>query len=87
MASAHFPSVLSNLTLFSGANVITGADSNAQHTQAASTSNTTNGVVFANGRAAPELKRDTGEIIYVENRRVISRASDQTEDIKVVVEF
>ena len=54
---------------------------------AASTSNTTNGVVFANGVAAPELKRDTGEIIYVENRRVISRASDQTEDIKVVVEF
>ena len=76
-----------NLTLFSGANLITGADSNAQHTQAASTSNTTNGVVFVNGRAAPELERDTGEIIYVENRRVISRASDQTEDIKVVVEF
>ena len=76
-----------NLTAFSGAHVITGADSNAQHTLAASTSNTTNGVVFANGVAAPELKRDTGEIIYVENRRVISRASDQTEDIKVVVEF
>jgi len=43
--------------------------------------------VFASGYANPELSRDTGEVIYVENRRAISRASDQTEDIKVVVEF
>ena len=76
-----------NLTAFSGANAVTGATSNAVHTPAASTSGTTNGVVFASGYANPELSRDTGEIIYVENRRAISRASDQTEDIKVVVEF
>ena len=44
-------------------------------------------VVFSGGYASPELDRDSGEIIYVENRRAISRASDQTEDIKVVVEF
>ena len=75
-----------NLTLFSGANAVTGANSNAVHTPA-TTSGTTNGVVFASGYANPELSRDTGEIIYVENRRAISRASDQTEDIKVVVEF
>ena len=30
---------------------------------------------------------DSGEVIYVENRRPISRATDQTEDIKVIVEF
>ena len=76
-----------NLTAFSGANAVTGANSNAVHTPASSTSGTTNGVVFASGYANPELSRDTGEIIYVENRRAISRASDQTEDIKVVVEF
>ena len=76
-----------NLTAFSGANAVTGANSSAVHTPAASTSGTTNGVVFASGYANPELSRDTGEIIYVENRRAISRASDQTEDIKVVVEF
>tara|TARA_Y100001972_G_scaffold85597_1_gene104736 strand:+ start:855 stop:2360 length:1506 start_codon:yes stop_codon:yes gene_type:complete len=75
-----------NLTLFSGANAVTGADSSASHTPSTS-SGTTNGVVFASGYASPELVRDTGDIIYVENRRVISRASDQTEDIKVVVEF
>ena len=75
-----------NLTLFSGTNAVTGANSNAVFTPA-TTSGTTNGVVFASGYANPELSRDTGEIIYVENRRAISRASDQTEDIKVVVEF
>ena len=31
------------------------------------------------------MQRDTGEIVYVENRRAISRASDQTEDIKKAV--
>ena len=76
-----------NLTAFSGANAITGATSNAAHTPSTGTSGTTNGVVFASGYAIPELLRDTGEIVYVENRRAISRASDQTEDIKVVVEF
>jgi len=43
--------------------------------------------VFTGGYASPELDRDSGEVIYVENRRAISRASDQTEDIKVVVEY
>ena len=76
-----------NLTLFSGANAVTGATSGAAFTPSTGTSATTNGVVFAAGYASPELVRDTGEIIYVENRRAISRASDQTEDIKVVVEF
>jgi len=75
-----------NLTAFSGTNAVTGANSSAAHTPA-TTSGTTNGVVFASGYANPELSRDTGEVIYVENRRAISRASDQTEDIKVVVEF
>ena len=75
-----------NLILFSGTNAVTGATSGASFTPA-TTSGTTNGVVFASGYANPELSRDTGEIIYVENRRAISRASDQTEDIKVVVEF
>lgn len=76
-----------NLTAFSGANAVTGANSSAVFTPSVATSGTTNGVVFASGYAIPELTRDTGEIIYVENRRAISRASDQTEDIKVVVEF
>ena len=76
-----------NLTAFSGANAVTGSSSSAVFTPSVATSGTTNGVLFASGYAVPELSRDSGEIIYVENRRAISRASDQTEDIKVVVEF
>ena len=36
---------------------------------------------------ASGLKHDTGTMIYVEYRMPINRASDQTEDIKLVVEF
>ena len=62
-----------NLTLFSGANAISGATSGADHTPSTGTSGTTNGVVFASGYANPELVRDSGDIVYVENRRAISR--------------
>ena len=30
---------------------------------------------------------DSGDIIYLENRKPIQRDSDQTEDIKIIVEF
>jgi len=35
----------------------------------------------------PELEPNTGEFLYVENRRLITRAIDQIEDIKLVIEF
>lgn len=76
-----------NMTAFSGNNAITGSSSSASYNVDTAHSATTNGVVFVSGYATPELDRDTGSIIYVENRRAISRASDQTEDIKVVVEY
>jgi len=77
----------SNLTAFSGGNAVTGSSSSASYSVDTTVSTTVNGVLFASGYATPELQRDTGEIIYVENRRAISRAADQTEDIKVVVEY
>ena len=36
---------------------------------------------------AAGLDDDSGEQIYVEYRAPINRASDQTEDVKLVVEF
>ena len=36
---------------------------------------------------AAEMDQDSGEQIYVEYRAPINRASDQTEDVKLVVEF
>ena len=77
---------------FSGANVITGATSGATGTpDAAADSAVTlsggNTVTFSDGYANPELAADSGDIIYLENRKPISRSSDQIEDIKVIVEF
>ena len=44
----------------------------------------------ANGTGAVtggDLQRFSGDIIYVENRSPISRATDQIEDIKLIIEF
>jgi hypothetical protein len=81
-----------NHVAFSGANTVTGASSGAAATPSATASQavTLAGgtvVTFGSGYLNPELEADSGDIIYVENRRPISRASDQTEDIKIVVEF
>ena len=75
-----------NVTAFSGVNVITGQTSSATGTPQNTTS-TVNNVSFTSGYAAPELQHDSGEILYVENRTKIARATDQTENIKLIIEF
>jgi len=77
---------------FSGANVVTGATSSATGTpDAAADSAVTlaggNTLTFTDGYANPELDPDSGDMIYLENRKPISRSSDQIEDIKIIVEF
>jgi hypothetical protein len=37
--------------------------------------------------AAASIQRATGEIMYVENRRPVTRASNQNEDIKIILTF
>ena len=76
-----------NLVAFSGANAITGQTSSAAATPNTSSSATVNAVVFSSGYSNPELAFDSGDIIYVEERSPITRASDQTENIKLIVEF
>jgi hypothetical protein len=71
----------------SGANTIAGASSGAAGSVDATTNGTILGVTFTNGFATPEIENNSGEIIYVENRRLITRAADQIEDIKLVIEF
>jgi hypothetical protein len=77
---------------FSGENAITGASSGAVATpdagaDTAVTLANASTITFADGYANPELAYDSGDIIYKENRRPISRSTDQTEDIKIIVEF
>ena len=76
-----------NLTAFSGANVITGQTSSATGTPDTSQSGTVNNVTFTSGYATPEIDHDSGDVLYVENRTPIQRATDQTENIKLVIEF
>ena len=63
-----------NATAFSGTNTVTGGTSSATGTP-------------SSHDVTPELTADTGDILYIENRKPISRASDQTENVKLIVEF
>jgi hypothetical protein len=76
-----------DLTAFSGANVITGQGSSATGTPDTSESGTVNNVSFTSGYSEPEIDHDSGDVLYVENRTPIQRATDQTENIKLVIEF
>ena len=80
-------SSLGNRTAFSGANVITGATSAATGTPSAVASETADQITFTSGYKDTELDRHKGDVLYIENRAPITRASDQTENIKLVIEF
>ena len=45
------------------------------------------GMSFVKGVANPEVKKYSGDIIYVDNRAAVTRSSQQKEDIKIVLEF
>ena len=45
------------------------------------------GQTFDKGIANPEVKPQSGNIIYVDNRPSVLRSSNQKEDIKIVLEF
>ena len=45
------------------------------------------GVNFEKGLASPEINKGSGEIVYLDNRPVISRNSRQKEDVKIILEF
>ena len=45
------------------------------------------GVQFTNGLADPEINKTTGDVIYIDNRKLVTRDSRQKEDIKIILEF
>jgi len=75
-----------NLTAFSGTNTITGQSSGATASPSSS-STTVDTIVFTSGYNAGEIDADTGDVMYVENRSPITRAADQTENVKLIIEF
>jgi len=45
------------------------------------------GTIASDGLTDPDILRGSGEIIYIDNRSPITRATDQTEDFKIILEF
>jgi len=72
---------------FGGNGTITGDSSSTTAVPDTSYSSSLNNTTFSSGYANPEMQPDSGDVIYIENRKPISRASDQTEDVKLIVEF
>ena len=65
-------------------NFVDFADSNTIY----SATNTNHGSLNTSSSiTAEEVQRHSGDIIYLENRVAVSRASDQIEDIKLIVEM
>jgi hypothetical protein len=70
-----------------GAAAVTGAQSAAQGNPNTTVNGVVEGINLTNGLGEPEISNNSGDVIYVENRRLITRAPDQIEDIKLVIEF
>ena len=45
------------------------------------------GVSFTKGLADPEINKTTGDVIYIDNRKIVTRDDRQKEDIKIILEF
>jgi hypothetical protein len=45
------------------------------------------GVIFTEGLANPEINKNTGDIIYIDNRPLVERDIRQKEDVKIILEF
>jgi len=95
-----FPEITGNLVEFEGGNPIVGSTSGTSadpdinfpiisgiSTRVINNTEYDLGMAFTNGYAKPEVEPNSGEIIYIDNRGAISRAGDQIEDIKIVIEF
>ena len=95
-----FPEITGNLVEFEGGNAVVGATSGTSGDPdinfpiiAGSSTRVINnteydlGMSFTNGYAKPEIQPNSGDVIYIDNRSAISRAGDQIEDIKIVIEF
>ena len=71
-----------------GGSVILGIDTNFTGITTAINSRTYNlGQSFTNGVSNPEVRKYSGNIVYVDNRPSITRSINQKEDIKVILQF
>ena len=76
------------ISVTSGANFSVGIDSNFSGITTVIDSKQINlGVNFTSGLANPEINKKTGDIIYIDNRKMVKRDVRQKEDVKIILEF
>lgn len=63
------------------------ASSNTVHAGSSTGSLASKGTISAVSSAYPEIQRNSGDIVYLENRGAVARAADQIEDIKLIIEM
>ena len=67
---------------------VSNVGANASFTNSETLTGDSSGLTATLGsQAAGSLTNYDGELLYIENRSAVSRASDQIEDIKLVVKF
>ena len=69
----YYQSAAENFIAFTTAETVTGGTSGAVGT--------------SNAVGNPEVQPYSGDVIYVEQRRPITRAADQVESISLIIEF
>ena len=71
-----------------GSNTTTGYDSIAGSFQTNETITGAGGAsANTNGVAGGDLEKFSGDVLYIENRSPVTRADDQIEDVKLIIEF
>tara|TARA_Y100000289_G_scaffold26340_1_gene25798 strand:+ start:3414 stop:4859 length:1446 start_codon:yes stop_codon:yes gene_type:complete len=61
--------------------------SHTLHSNSTGSSMASKGGVDSVSTAYPEIQRNSGDILYLENRGAVARAADQIEDIKLIIEM
>ena len=72
---------------FSGSALVVDTDFDAANTITVGTKIHELGQTFNDGIANPDVRKHSGEVIYIDNRAPITRSTSQKEELKIVVEF
>ena len=71
-----------------GSNTTVGYDSIAGSFQANETITGAGGAsANTNGVVGGDFEKFSGDVLYIENRSPVTRADDQIEDVKLIIEF
>ena len=77
----------SPITGGSPGNLIINSDFNGESIQGDGGQNIALSQTFSSGKANPDVKKYSGDIIYIDNRAPVTRPASQKEEVKIVIEF